>query len=246
MTAVTEILAGERGPFAPTHDPERLRASYLEADPFPHIVLDGLFDEELVGELLADFPGPDDALWNRFENQRERKLGFDYRARLPQSIGRFLGAMSSPVALSFLERLTGIEGLIPDPYFGGAGPHQILPGGFLKVHADFNVHPKLKLDRRLNLLLYLNRGWREEWGGALELWARDMSRCERRIAPIFNRTVVFSTTSDSFHGHPDPLAAPEGTTRKSISLYYYTCGRPAEESSAPHDTLFAKRHEAEW
>ena len=154
--------------------------------------------------------------------------------------------MSAPPVLQFLEALTGIEGLIPDPYFGGAGPHQIEPGGFLKIHADFNWHPLLKLDRRLNLIVYLNREWREEYGGHIELWDREMTRCERKVLPVWNRTVVFNTTDFSYHGHPEPLASPPGTTRKSVSFYYYSNGRPAEERSAPHDTLFRKTHERDW
>ncbi len=111
-------------------------------------------------------------------------------------------------------------------------------GGFLKVHADFNWHPKLKLDRRLNVLIYLNRDWKDEYGGALELWDRSMTGPEKSVLPVFNRTVVFSTTDFSYHGHPHPLACPEATTRKSVSLYYYSNGRPDEEKSAPHDTIF--------
>ncbi len=146
--------------------------------------------------------------------------------------------MNAPPMLGFLEQLTAIDGLIPDPYLGGAGPHQILSGGFLKVHVDFNVHPKLKLDRRLNMLIYLNQDWQEDWGGHLELWDREVQRCHRKILPIFNRTVVFSTTETSYHGHPNPLRCPEERTRKSLSFYYYTNGRPEAELSAPHDTLF--------
>src|ERR1041385_9291271 len=104
--------------------------------------------------------------------------------------------MNSFEMLLWLEALTGIEGLIPDPYFGGGGLHQIEPGGFLKIHADFNVHPKLHLDRRLNMLIYMNRDWREEYGGHLELWDAEMRKCRKRILPTFNRTVVFSTRSE--------------------------------------------------
>jgi Rps23 Pro-64 3,4-dihydroxylase Tpa1-like proline 4-hydroxylase len=145
--------------------------------------------------------------------------------------------------LGFLETLTGIDGLVPDPYFGGGALHQIVPGGFLKVHADFNWHPKLRLDRRLNMLVYLNRGWRPEWGGALELWDGEMAGPVASILPLFNRTVVFTTTDSSFHGHPRPLACPDGTTRKSVSLYYYSNGRPESERSAPHDTIFPAARE---
>jgi hypothetical protein len=91
------------------------------------------------------------------------------------------------------------------------------------------------------LLLYLNRDWKEEYGGNLELWTRDMSRCIKRVLPVFNRCVVFSTTDFSFHGHPDPLTCPEGRTRKSVAMYYYSNGRPAEEISGDHTTLFKGR-----
>ena len=158
--------------------------------------------------MLADFPRPDEIPWRSFDSATEKKLGYTHEAPLGDRLRAFLWEMSAPPVLAFLEALTGIDGLIPDPYFGGAGPHQILPGGFLKVHTDFNWHPKLKLDRRLNLLVYLNKEWREEYGGHLELWNREVTVCERRILPVFNRTVVFSTTDFSFHGHPTPLACP--------------------------------------
>lgn len=220
-------------------DPDALRARYQSAQPFRHIVLDGLFDDADLDAVLRDFPARDEMRWMEFDNPKEKKLGFFYeRSTVSDTIRRFLDAMNGFEMLLFLERLTGIEGLIPDPYFGGGGLHQIEPGGFLEVHADFNVHPKLRLDRRLNMLVYLNRDWREEWGGHLELWDAEMRACRERILPLFNRTVIFSTTDTSFHGHPHPLASPPGVTRKSVSLYYYTAGRPKEERSAPHDTIF--------
>jgi len=221
------------------HDPTALREQYVSADPFPHIVLDGLFDDAELDAVLREFPSPDAMKWARFDNPLEKKLGFFYAtSTISDTVRRFLDAMNSFEMLLFLEALTGIEGLIPDPYFGGGGLHQIEPGGFLKIHADFNVHPKLKLDRRLNMLIYMNRDWREEYGGHLELWDGEMRECRKRILPLFNRTVVFSTSDRSYHGHPHPLTSPAGVTRKSVSLYYYTNGRPEEERSAPHDTIF--------
>ena len=220
-------------------DPASLRDAYAGARPFPHVAIDGLFEDGVLDGVLAGFPPPSDPAWGRFENTLENKLGnYGRLEELSPPIRSFLSALNSPRLLSFLETLTGIDGLIPDPYFGGGALHQIVRGGFLKVHADFNWHPKLRLDRRLNMLVYLNRGWRPEWGGALELWDREMSGPVASILPAFNRTVVFTTTDSSFHGHPHPLACPEGTTRKSVSLYYYSNGRPAAERSAPHDTIF--------
>jgi hypothetical protein len=220
-------------------DPHALRGRYQTADPFPHIVLDGLFEDAALEGVLAEFPKPEEMRWMHFDSATEKKLGFYHEhSTLSPGVRAFLDALNGYEMLLWLEALTGIEGLIPDPYFGGGGLHQIESGGFLKIHADFNVHPKLKLDRRANLLVYLNHDWQEEWGGHLELWNASMTERRQRIAPTFNRTVVFSTTDTSFHGHPHPLQTPAGVTRKSVSLYYYTAGRPVEERSAPHDTIF--------
>jgi Rps23 Pro-64 3,4-dihydroxylase Tpa1-like proline 4-hydroxylase len=220
-------------------DPRELHDRYVAADPFPHIAIDGLFDDADLDAVLADFPSPDAMRWVRFDNPLEKKLGFHHEESVVSDrVRRFLDAMNGFEMLLFLEALTGIEGLIPDPYFGGGGLHQIETGGYLKIHADFNVHPKLHLDRRLNMLIYVNKEWRDAWGGHLELWDASMRECRERIAPLFNRTVIFSTTDTSFHGHPHPLASPPGVTRKSVSLYYYTAGRPESERSAAHDTIF--------
>jgi Rps23 Pro-64 3,4-dihydroxylase Tpa1-like proline 4-hydroxylase len=219
-------------------DPAQLSSTYQSANPFPHIAIDGLFPEDVLNPVLAEFPGPQDVQWQRFHNDKEKKLGSTYRTELPPHVRDFLYFMNSAPILEFLETLTGIEGLIPDPYFGGAGLHQILRGGHLDIHADFNWHPKLRLDRRLNLIVYLNRDWHEEYGGHIELWNRDATVCETKILPVWNRTVIFNTTDVSYHGHPHPLACPPDMSRKSVSLYYYSNGRPDAERSAPHDTLF--------
>ncbi|NEN95926.1 MAG: 2OG-Fe(II) oxygenase, partial [Moorea sp. SIO3I7] len=129
------------------------------------------------------------------------------------------------------------------PHFVGGGLHQIEKGGYLKIHADFNRHTKLRLDRRLNLLIYLNKDWQEDYGGHFEMWDTEMTQSQKKILPVFNRCVIFSTTDFSYHGHPEPLTCPEGRTRKSLALYYYSNGRPAEElsKSGDHSTLFKAR-----
>jgi Rps23 Pro-64 3,4-dihydroxylase Tpa1-like proline 4-hydroxylase len=136
--------------------------------------------------------------------------------------------------LQFLETLTGIEGLVPDPAFVGGGLHQIRPGGLVEVHADFSFHHALRLDRRINVLIYLNKDWRDEYGGHFELWDAEVTRAQKRILPLFNRCVIFSTTSKSFHGHPAPLSCPPGRNRKSLATFYYSNGRPEEEPHLTH------------
>ncbi len=145
--------------------------------------------------------------------------------------------------LKFLETLTGIQGVLPDPYYTGGGLHQIRPGGLLEVHADFSYHKAIRLDRRINVLIYLNKDWKEEYGGHFELWDRDVKRAEKKILPVFNRCAIFSTTSISFHGHPHPLACPPDRNRKSIATYYYSNGRPEEdpELTHRHEVAFQER-----
>jgi hypothetical protein len=202
--------------------------------------MDDFLPEEILEPVLAEFPGPDED-WFAFDSPLERKLATKDDSTMGPATRGLLWAFNSPAFVDFLEQLTGIEALVPDPHFVGGGLHQIVPGGHLKVHADFNEHPSNHLERRLNVLLYLNRDWKDEYGGALELWTPDMTRAEKRILPYFNRCVVFTTTSTSYHGHPEPLACPEGMTRKSMALYYYTKDRPAEEKAGGHNTLFQAR-----
>ncbi|MCA9175824.1 MAG: 2OG-Fe(II) oxygenase [Planctomycetales bacterium] len=220
---------------------------FSAADPFPHLVVDNFLNESCLDSLLAEFPRPDAPLaWRRNDAvegdavRQANKLGFSDERQLGPELRRLIWDLHSADCLKWLERVTGIEGLIPDPHLAGGGLHQSLPGAVLAVHADFNRHPRLHLDRRLNLLLFLNPDWQDEWRGHLELWDRQMTHCVQRIAPQLNRCVVFRTTSDSYHGHPDPLACPPGVTRKSIALYYYTS--PADQSARDgHGTLWQQR-----
>jgi Rps23 Pro-64 3,4-dihydroxylase Tpa1-like proline 4-hydroxylase len=217
------------------------REAYAQAKPFPHIVLDNFLPEAFLNTVLSEFPKVDSIDWQRFNNSVEKKNASRDELQMGETIRMLLYQLNSSTFIKFLENLTGIDGLIPDPHFVGGGLHQIERGGFLKMHVDFNKHTTLNLDRRLNLLIYLNQDWQEEYGGNLELWDQDMTRCEQKILPIFNRCVIFSTTDFSYHGHPNPLTCPEGQTRKSLALYYYSNGRPAEEVSGGHSTLFKTR-----
>jgi hypothetical protein len=225
---------------------ETARAAYAAARPFPHVVLDDFFDPLLLDMVLEEFPPPGAIRWQRFDNDREIKLAAATESSFGPVTRLLLYHLNSMTFLQFLSRVTGISGLIPDPSFEGGGLHQIERGGKLGIHADFNKHREYQLDRRLNLLLYLNKGWREEYGGHLELWNRDMTRCEAKVAPIFNRVMVFGTTDYTYHGHPDALQCPPGTTRKSLALYYFSNGRPADEVSDAHSTTFRPRREGEF
>jgi Rps23 Pro-64 3,4-dihydroxylase Tpa1-like proline 4-hydroxylase len=221
---------------------------YQNADPFPHIAVDNFLPASVVDRIHPLFPAPRVRAGQEDRSQdmsdgapaQFRKRWISREQAVDVAIRRIYWELNSGPFIQILEQMSGIDNLLPDPFLMGGGIHQTEPGGFLRMHADFNRHPKLKLDRRLNLLIYFNRDWPEEYGGHLELWSQDMGRCVKEIAPTAGRCVIFSTTSRSWHGHPRPLACPQGDTRKSLALYYYTHGRPAHESDGEHATLWQK------
>ena len=217
---------------------------YRNNSPFPHIVLDDFISTDLLDSVLKEFPDLS-AIENKIEfvNQKEIKFASQGSSELSPSARVLVNFLNSDRFLKYLQKMTGIkETLISDPYLSGGGYHEIKAGGFLKVHADANKHPKLDLDRRVNLLLYLNKDWDAAWGGNLELYCSDdLSSPAVVIEPMFNRCVIFTTTSFTYHGHPEPLACPKETSRKSIALYYFSTGRPESEmATAKHSTLFVK------
>lgn len=210
---------------------------YRAADPFPHVVLDGLFEPHLLRQILVEIDGMDRAKWHSSNKGVERKLATEDSQHFGPTTRAFINQLNGGLFLNFLERLTGIQGLISDPHLRGGGLHEIRREGALGVHADFNLYPRLNLWRRLNLLLYLNEDWDEAWGGELELWDRTGRQRVKSIAPVFNRTVIFDTSNCSYHGHPHPLMCPPDRARKSIALYYYTVEKPVGEVD-PHTTIF--------
>jgi Rps23 Pro-64 3,4-dihydroxylase Tpa1-like proline 4-hydroxylase len=240
-------------------DFERLTAAvddaasrYKSATPFPHIALEDFLPEAVYRRALAEYPSPEQVSdWRRVEvlDNKGRiaqnlKLGYSNEQHMGPLLRDLIYTLNSGAFLRYLERLTGIPDLLPDPHLVGGGLHQYLPGAVLRVHADFSKLRGSLLDRRLNPLLYLNQEWHPEWGGYLELWDPEMRECRERIAPTGNRCVIFSTTGTSYHGMPEPLACPAGVTRRSLALYYYSNGRPPDEAEPTHATLWqARPHE---
>lgn len=238
-------------PFADATLSELLKVGdYSTALPFPHLVIDHLFNPLALEKILEEWPTTETA--NLIEHNdgvfQRHKFASTYKTLYRPYTRFFLSCLGEPFFLEALEQVTGIQGLIPDPYWRGGGLHFTRSGGKLAVHADFNKHFKFALDRRLNLIIYLNHGWKEENRGWLELWDRDMQVCAKRVLPIFNRTALFSTTDFSYHGQPEPIEGPPDLFRKSIALYYYTNGRPAEElaNRDPASTLWQARPDSSF
>ncbi len=219
-------------------DGKALHETYVGNKPWPHVVLDDFVDPQILDKVR------DEALAVKrssyYEKFVDRKTDHNKYAFTPDVVGeetsRLVNFLNSGPFLRYLEGLTGITGLLPDPSYFGGGLHRIQTGGYLEMHVDFNHLKRYNLERRINLLLYLNKDWHDSYRGELELWDRPTKTKQLAIAPLFNRCVIFSTTDQSMHGHPVALATPKGVDRLSIALYYYTNTWDAAEEV--HSTLF--------
>ena len=221
---------------------DAMMESYNFAEPFPHTIIDNFLPIDIAEQLLARFPSDKKANDKVYEKgyggtHKRQILPYDCDAYLRQAFSFF----NSPAMLQFLEGLTNIKGLLPDPYFEGGGLHEIYTDGLLGIHADFQVNESLQVFRRINVLIYLNKNWQDSYGGKLELWDKNMQACQVQVAPLFNRAVIFNTDADSFHGHPDPLTTPNDVTRKSIALYYYQALPIANDNAESRHTLYVAR-----
>lgn len=222
---------------------EKRAAEYQNAVPFPHIVLENFLDEDVLRGIVEQFPDREGRAY--FDRPQERlKYQFDPNTVDSFRVRNLLAELNSEPFLAFLSAMTGIEGLISDPYYSGGGLHETLSGGHLSIHADFNLHEKMKVERRLNLLVYLNDDWPEEYGGQLELWDKKMRAAARSVLPVLGRAVVFNTTLQSFHGQPDPVKCPPDRSRRSIATYYYTA-YPIEAAIKARTTTFQTRPHSE-
>ena len=226
-------------------DREALRKQYKNASPFPFVRMENFLDSAFATEVAAAYPSFDDATGKgrTFKTVNERKKVQITDAKLfPAPIAQLSRALASPGFLADLSYISGIPNLLADEELVGGGIHVTGPGGRLDVHVDFNYLESRKLHRRLNLLLYLNPVWEEQWGGHIQLWDKDVKRCQQAFAPAMNRCVIFETSDISFHGvTPVTPAAPY--PRISFAAYYYTREAPANWKGTFHSTIFKARPE---
>lgn len=224
------------------------RDFFRSADPFPHVVIDNFFEPETYQFALEQFPATESEIWKsptnlHTFNKKVIRGGVLKESLLADGARRLFWELNSASFLRFLTELSGIDNLIGDPYLFEAGFHCSGDGAFLDVHADFSHHDLLGLERRLNLILFMNEEWRATWGGELGLYGKDLQQV-RKIPPLGNRCVIFLTSDDSFHGHPDPMRLPPGVYRRSVAMYYYSVPTIQREKVSilfPEDPSFSHR-----
>lgn len=216
-----------------------LHETFAGAEPFPHLVIEGLFSPRLLELVSGEFDSLGWTEWRRFDNDNEVKRASMPSTRFGRATRLYFDTIHSGPFLDFLEKVTGLNGLVPDAKLVTGGLHEIPPGGKFAVHTDFNHHRITRLDNRLVFITYLNKDWKSSYGGALELWDCETNTCKVEIDPVFGRSALFLQSSKSWHGHPKPVCAPGGRTRRSAAAYFYSNGRDdGDERSAPHTTLF--------
>ena len=217
---------------------EAAAAEYSTAAPYPHLVVDDALPADVFAAAVGEFPPIDDPAWTGYLHVNETKFANPRPSTWGPTLQGIAAALCTDEFVKALCKLTGFEHLVADPTMDGGGLHQTLRGGHLNIHTDFTTHHRRpELRRRVNLLLYLNDDWDAEWGGALELWDAGMQSCQRRVEPVANRLLVFTTSGDAYHGHPDPLWCPAGSARRSLALYYFT----EEERPARRATRYRAR-----
>ncbi|MGQ9805281.1 MAG: 2OG-Fe(II) oxygenase [Chlorobiales bacterium] len=237
MSTTTQTLINPR-----IYEPQTvavLKQSYVSAQPYKHLVIDNFLNPEFADVLCDRFP-PLSQMKTHYKGLNENKAEDANFQAYDDAFRQLKAEYRSPEFIKFLEDLTDIKGLsMPDDALG-CGIHQGENGSYLDIHVDFNIHPSQDLHRRLNVLLFLNRDWKEEYGGKLEMWDSQMTQCVTAHLPILNRLVIFETNESSYHGY-GTISVPDGVTRKSIYAYFYTKASETAKSLGYHDTIFRAR-----
>jgi hypothetical protein len=226
---------------SPQVDFEALIPRFRGAVPFDHVVIDNFFSEEVAAGLVAEFPEFSSKIWWEYENPIEIKKACNIWDKFPKVTYSVFDYLNSPDFVNRMSLLVG-EQLYFDPGLHGGGWHTHRPGGKLNTHLDYSIHPKLGLERRLNLIVYIQPNWELEWGGSLGLWAPNEKgngpgELMTQIPCLFNRAVIFDTSQNSWHGLPEPVKSAEGICRNSMATYYLC--EPRSEAPARPRALFA-------
>ena len=221
----------------------KIKEDFLAKKPFKYTVIEEFFDSELAEKIYQSYPeiDLDNKSWDGTTYLDQRNKFTKTKFTKNSILNNVFSSLNSSDFLEKIETITSIDELIGDPDLFGGGLHQSVKGAVLNVHIDYNLHPETKLHRRCNLIIFMNKNWKDKYEGHLELWDfvnhKNGKRIEK-ISPVFNRAVIFETNEISFHGHPHKLNTPDGINRKSIATYYYTKTRPENEVASEHNTVY--------
>lgn len=221
-----------------------LNQQFVGGQPFSHVVIDDFFTNEVLEKLVDEFPkNYADSRWNaHYNNPIESKKACNSWDAFPPTTYQVFNYLCSQEFENIIEQISGNRRVFADMGLHGGGWHSHSTSGKLNVHLDYSIHPKLKLERHYNLIVYITPGWQSAWGGGLEFWSHNPEtnqpkECVTVVENRFNRAVLFDTTQHSWHGLPEHLSCPEGVMRQSLAIYYLT--DPAENADVRSKALYA-------
>ena len=202
------------------HNSDNLREQFLNAKPFPYIIIDNFLNNDYVELISKNYP-TDFENWHKYYNPLEVKYANDNINDMVEPIKNLFYVLSTNNIINKFSNISNITNLEYDPYLHGAGLHAHPRYGRLNMHLDYEKHPILNnKERRLNIILFLNKTWKEEWNGDNQLWDLSMQNCIAKTFPKFNRAIIFNTNEISWHGVPNKILCPENIYRKSLAYYY--------------------------
>jgi len=222
-------------------DYDKLSKEFQEAKPFRHCIIDNFFEDITALDLSNEFPDYNDPnIWSVYRNAIENKKLTPHWDLFPAKTYQAFTLMNKPEFVEKIKLITGIPDLVADYGMHGGGWHMHTRGGKLNMHKDYSIHPKLGMERRINIIIYMTPDWKEEWNGGLEFWSHDEEKnlpkeCVTKVYNKFNRAVLFDTTQNSWHGLPNEIVCPEGVYRKSLAIYYIS---PPRTTAEPHDRAY--------
>jgi hypothetical protein len=209
------------------------------ASPFPHLAVDGWFNPDLLDLVAEEFEDDVGPAWRTVNsNQHEFTQRTAPGTELGPACELYFSLVYSGWFVRVLSHLSGVEEPVVDPQRYGGGLHETRTGGHFGVHRDFDRHLRTGLNNEMVFITYLNKNWQPEWGGGLELWDGSATRCMACVEPEFGRSVLLKHNEVSYHGHPHPLSAPEGVSRRSIAAYYYSNQHASMDREARRTSLF--------
>ena len=229
-------------------DFDLLKHQMANAPAFPHYHINNFLDESFANEIHDSFPSYEEArkIGHEFSAVNEkRKTQITDSTKFPSAFLRLSQLLASDSFVKAISHMSGIQNLVPDPKLTGGGIHETNHCGHLDVHFDFNFDEERGLHRRLNLLVYFNKDWKEEYGGYLDLWDKDVKNCVGKFAPTFNCVAGFATGNSSWHG-VTPVTCPTNVMRKSFAVYYYSKEPPTDWDGVKHSTIFRARPDEYW
>ncbi len=214
-----------------------LNQEFLSTQPHPIIVLDEFFPLETAQSLQKECESIPSEHWTEFTRRGSYMKECKNLNYSPEAV-KIVNQLNSSNGLIWLEKITGIQGLLPDPHLTGAGYSRSFNGDSLKSHTDFNWNDQLRLHRKLTLIVYLSEDWKEEYNGHIEFYDDDNQRVIQRIFTKFNRCVIWQYHKRGFHGYPTPIQCPEHISRNTLRLFYYISNSQYLEDDPPHRSLY--------